>query len=1045
MKPSELSEGKVSNGVFLCESASKLSKDTIVSLRRGAPDEVIIVLPDGSSITAKAANDGARKVVEDCVGRPGSCICRVDGVGSDTVMLKSNMFHCSVCFTKDAPLVIAVTEAILYQMAGSDPAQAIERLASEFLLDGNAFVVGRRADKKFRLIGRREFLDVETGHDGVARCVKKLERRLLGMDEAVTLLRGDIRFVDSTLAARIGGKGTDVLNTALPEKKDYLSDWDVYNKLEMLASLEDIVQMKFKSWKRIDAGENRKYIFELDNVSNDADIPFGSDVEAASEIIKLEDDTSTDRLEKGVQIGSVTYSSRERLETVMSLEDAVASPLPPKKGYLRQQIWMDSVRIGRRSKALKKTLEYDTPLLTLSNLIEHGDAPMQDIKREGADSSVIKRAMGGHNPTDNQKKAIDLALNTPDIAIIQGPPGTGKTSVIRALLARLTELAENAEGERRFLLTSEQHEAVDNVAEDAAVDSDLFSLPPDRKGGRHGATDAEKERVIRGWAAKRKEKCKEHLDAMGGRPLYRLAQEVELLIDRSWEGGLRGPDSVAHLVQEILDKAGDKLGPGLLSELNNLKVGLSKPSGATSGISDITKRLLMLIESQRTAADSFMDDGSFQAKRLARFLAQYGDSMGLAALPEIDEAACWNDDETGEKLDSMLVMFCAAIDELKTSLSGGGSGNIDSMERVGKVFDNIRTQLYARASEGRDGVAEALDLFIQDLDDINEVKKMVVNYSQITAGTCQQVAPRGNSSPGDNYDVVIIDEAARANPLDLLIPMSLGKRIVLVGDHRQLPHFLEKDVLDRFYKESGRLRDDLKTSLFERLFTSFDKPGKPIRTITLTDDFRMHPTISGFVSNAFYNGEVKPRFNSAQRSHSLGLYKDKPVCWLDMPVASGGEDKNRGGDKSKSREGEADIIAREVEKALRINSDFSVGVITFYAKQAGLIKEKIDRMPNILSVRVKVGTVDSFQGREFDVVFLSTVRSNGERFDIKKRVGFLDNPNRLCVAFSRAKRLLAVVGDSETVAGTEQSAAVDALWKFYKLCRSDDGYYEKLL
>ena len=85
--------------------------------------------------------------------------------------------------------------------------------------------------------------------------------------------------------------------------------------------------------------------------------------------------------------------------------------------------------------------------------------------------------------------------------------------------------------------------------------------------------------------------------------------------------------------------------------------------------------------------------------------------------------------------------------------------------------------------------------------------------------------------------------------------------------------------------------------------------------------------------------------------------------------------------------------------------------------------------------RIRVGTVDAFQGKEFDVVFLSVVRSNREE-EMRRRVGFLDNENRLCVAFSRAKRLLVAVGDASTVAYDGEREYVKPLNEMYKMCQA---------
>ena len=108
------------------------------------------------------------------------------------------------------------------------------------------------------------------------------------------------------------------------------------------------------------------------------------------------------------------------------------------------------------------------------------------------------------------------------------------------------------------------------------------------------------------------------------------------------------------------------------------------------------------------------------------------------------------------------------------------------------------------------------------------------------------------------FRTVIVDEAARSNPLDLLIPMACAKwRIVLVGDHRQLPHLLEPDV-EREIRRVGpqeETRTALRQSLFEKLFIELrerEKTDGVRRTVTLDTQYRMHPLLGQFVSEQFY-------------------------------------------------------------------------------------------------------------------------------------------------------------------------------------------------
>jgi superfamily I DNA and/or RNA helicase len=181
-----------------------------------------------------------------------------------------------------------------------------------------------------------------------------------------------------------------------------------------------------------------------------------------------------------------------------------------------------------------------------------------------------------------------------------------------------------------------------------------------------------------------------------------------------------------------------------------------------------------------------------------------------------------------------------------------------------------------------------------------------------------------------------------------------------------------------------------------------------------------------------------------------------------MPLGHGPERRGQ----SKSRSAEAKWIAKEVYRVMTERPDLSVGVITFYSAQVTDIlrqmephgmTEQLDNgsyrihdswkttrgAPGDLTERFRVGTVDAFQGKEFDVVFLSMTRSNDYAADqpklLRRKYGHLMLENRLCVAMSRQQRLLIVVGDSGMLKGEQAAQAVPGLVKFLELCGGDHG------
>jgi superfamily I DNA and/or RNA helicase len=266
----------------------------------------------------------------------------------------------------------------------------------------------------------------------------------------------------------------------------------------------------------------------------------------------------------------------------------------------------------------------------------------------------------------------------------------------------------------------------------------------------------------------------------------------------------------------------------------------------------------------------------------------------------------------------------------------------------------------------------------------------------------------------------------------------MGKKIILVGDHKQLPHMLEPDVVKRM-KEDPNFKDfsALEQSLFERLYDMFSKEPKP-RTVMLNEQFRMHPDICKFVSEQFYEGELK-----MSPSANLDLYKSHPeinggraLAFIDIPNSEGPEKPGR----SMSRNIEATKISEDVVKILNKVPNATIGIISFYSAQVSLINDCLsNKINNEQKSQVEVGTVDAFQGKEYDYVLLSCVRSFKHNTQKKHSLEFLDKPNRLCVSFSRSKKQLAVYGDAQCLKPIE---SINAL---YRVCAENNGgYYHAL-
>ncbi len=262
------------------------------------------------------------------------------------------------------------------------------------------------------------------------------------------------------------------------------------------------------------------------------------------------------------------------------------------------------------------------------------------------------------------------------------------------------------------------------------------------------------------------------------------------------------------------------------------------------------------------------------------------------------------------------------------------------------------------------------------------------------------------------FDLVVLDEAAQALEAASWMPLLLGNRAVLAGDHCQLPPTVHSDEA---------AKGGLATTLFERIANS---PSGKLATRMLTTQYRMHERIQEWSNATFYGGKLVPA--ESVRSHRLtdlpatietDATKD-PLLFLD--TAGCGCDESEGDDDgSRHNQGEAAVVSKHVQQLLEagVRAD-QIAVVTPYSAQVRLLRDRLGGIEGL-----EIGTVDGLQGREKEAVVLSLVRSN-ERGE----VGFLSELRRLNVALTRARRHLCVVGDSATLAQHEDIAVlVDVL------------------
>jgi len=276
-------------------------------------------------------------------------------------------------------------------------------------------------------------------------------------------------------------------------------------------------------------------------------------------------------------------------------------------------------------------------------------------------------------------------------------------------------------------------------------------------------------------------------------------------------------------------------------------------------------------------------------------------------------------------------------------------------------------------------------------------KALLAGAHVVLATTTGAADPLLDTRP---FDLVVVDEAAQAIEAACWLPMLRGRRAVLAGDHLQLaPTIICEEAARR----------GLAQTLFARLAEG--QNGAAIARL-LTRQYRMHETIMGWSSQTMYDGRITAA--DEVRAHRLcdldGVAETPATCavFLFLDTAGCGlVEDDASADGSRANPGEARLVARHVDDLVEAGVPAStIGVITPYHAQLQLLRDRLGGHAGI-----EISTVDGFQGREKEAILLSLVRSN-ERGE----VGFLADRRRLNVAITRARRHVAVIGDSATLA-----------------------------
>lgn len=550
-----------------------------------------------------------------------------------------------------------------------------------------------------------------------------------------------------------------------------------------------------------------------------------------------------------------------------------------------------------------------------------------------------------------KQRAISLAIGTSSFLLVQGPPGTGKTTFIAETVLQFLERNPTA----RILLTSQTHVALDNAAER------IRELSKDIKILRLGllaeqrVSSAVKELLL----SSQMDAWRREVIPIGEQYVSRWAQD---------HGIPRHELEVGRSLREYVQ---------ILNEIRSLK----------ERATDL--RRLLPPEPEAAESKAGETEGQRRASRRHR--------------DEPEEVAALRDDISSLDADlrqrtqgkELLARRLLELEPLSQEILEGTEKDIAEWARS-LIPDN----------SSADQFLDLLDIrsdWERRFGRTKDFQPALIASAQVLAGTCIGVVGIRGIADLD-FDLCIIDEASKATPTELLVPMSRSRRWVLVGDPKQLPPFQDDALQDEGYLTRYDLRPaDIQESLFERLFQQL-----PVDCRTsLRMQHRMVPEIGNLVSKCFYDGNL----DSAPRNRDEALrgILSTPVVWLSTSHLSAHRETRT--EPSFSNLAEVRVLRRLLDavnaEARRCDRKYSIAVLSGYLAQVDLMRRELSaRHDQWTALSVEVNTVDAFQGREANIAIYSVTRSNDQGV-----IGFLRDFRRLNVALSRGREYLIVVGD----------------------------------
>ena len=733
------------------------------------------------------------------------------------------------------------------------------------------------------------------------------------------------------------------------------------------------------------------------------------------------------------EVIDVHTTKQNELLTLLFTKEVDINAIPP-QGWLRlsvsnvnmevQTAAIKNVRLGRaRAKYFNNVLGKNMP---------------QGFEEE--DLSELEETLKSRKypPNESQVYAIKNGILSKDIYLVMGPPGTGKTTVIAEWVNYFVNKKH-----WRVLVSSQNNKAVDNVLErfvkesgietirigsESKVDESLHPLLFENKikSLRESISDSTNDSInCLGEAIKKWEKYRDLLRT------YKSRLDALMSIHKAAKEYVH---NYIHSLKRVMYQS-KKMSTDLIEKINSEKIATARYIRFVGSYNQKNTflRCLLLIPKlcanhRLSKSNGWLVEWTSQQNLAAREYNQYRQQLELNYQ--------YFDDKI---LPQYYSLYKEVIDDAEQIVSGPPEDCADYelfLVRAlteSEIFDSAKvsdymekiTKDYIRAMV----LLEDISAWKEDISSAQNyaLNQILLDAVDLVGATCIGVSSQKRFQDLD-FDVAIIDEAGQIQIHNVIVPMSVANKVIMLGDHMQIPPMADMYLVN-LCEQNDVETDLLGMSLFEKMYNDLPKSNKTI----LDTQYRMPAEIADVLSGWFYNGRYKSFVKKRNMEPTLPSISEKNMVLVDVHPQDEMSMEKPSEDGGYSNPTEAKIIKQIVDHILKC-SDYSkenIGVISAYKAQVQLIRKELMDLDDAASVDGIVASLDSYQGQEREIIIYSFTRSSKRRAEAR-RIGFLSELRRLNVAMSRCKKLLIMVGDYEYLSTCEKSDA-------NHIIRSEDG------